>query len=689
MMPSSNSGFKISVVIVIAFFLLVIIPVTHTSTSNVNINKANYYESGYVGNVTPTTHVSTSNVNINKANYYESGYDGNNTLYIVNNIGSAYVPRCLYKSNESFTFADRQNRTISGIYSNIENNPNYSYHECADISNIPNAGVIGYCSHPNSSFPEFHICSDAAFSEKYTIYSELPTCVYSNLSNLNGLRQNISLNQVNDPGNVVSQTCGSFGIEGVNATGQNNINPGSSHSYNLILNSVSLIPGLGDVIDAGGIYYDGINLISPTGFNNHPCKTSSRYSLTCAKAKLEGGKQTHTTISGNPTYIFKDLFSYNACFNTYIPYTDNAVPMCFNLSGSTDGLQYGYDSPYYHIHVAPSNQIAGTVIFNNHSSSEDANQCVLITHAVSGTCEDIYHVKTNSFGEYRFFGLPCTNYNINVGNQSFSLRITGPSKTTFQNVSIPKKVPLIFLEQGLPSGTSWSVNSHFSSLSSITLMVDYDRSYLYHVGNSSLSGYNYIPSPSSGSAYISNPNQTVSIFFVPVSLIFNESGLHGNTWSVVINGDTLSTSGSGIVIPEQVNRLYSYSIITPSGYFSSPSCGSVYLGQSSTHSKITFTPTAYFDLKFCGFRLPSGHTWSVYVDGIEKYASTGSPITFSEPNGYFSYSPVTLFVPIAGRPGAYIEYYASGGIAHANGGEKTVNIFYNFMLLHKFILIKS
>ena len=136
---------------------------------------------------------------------------------------------------------------------------------------------------------------------------------------------------------------------------------------------------------------------------------------------------------------------------------------------------------------------------------------------------------------------------------------------------------------------------------------------------------------------VSGSGVSESISFSPVSKSFEGSGLHGNTWSVTINGDTKSTSGSGITFPEPIDTTYSYSVGVPAGYSANPSSGSVYLGSSSTSVSISFTPTYYNTVTFDESGLPSGTQWTAVMNSTQS-SSSGTSISFSVANGQYSYS---------------------------------------------------
>ncbi|MGC8580584.1 MAG: hypothetical protein ACP5MB_11100, partial [bacterium] len=206
---------------------------------------------------------------------------------------------------------------------------------------------------------------------------------------------------------------------------------------------------------------------------------------------------------------------------------------------------------------------------------------------------------------------------------------------------------ITFIESGLPSGTLWYVNlsngqSFSSSVPSLTFQ-EPNGTYSYTIG--SISGYS--SSPSSGSITVNGKNITQSITFTPLkttvtkySVTFTESGLpSGTSWSVTLNGTTLSSSNSTISFYEP-NGTYSYTIGSISGYSSSPSSGLVTISGLSQTIAIRFLQVKY-NVTFTEAGLSKGSTWYVNLSNGQSFLVTGTSVTFSEPNGTYSYTIAT------------------------------------------------
>ncbi|MGB9815935.1 MAG: hypothetical protein ACPLVI_08435, partial [Thermoplasmata archaeon] len=202
---------------------------------------------------------------------------------------------------------------------------------------------------------------------------------------------------------------------------------------------------------------------------------------------------------------------------------------------------------------------------------------------------------------------------------------------------------ITFRERGLPVNTNWSVN--FSGKSIISnqskiFFAELNGTYSYKIGLIN----DYSASPYSGTIEINGTNVTQMVTFTLISIkkysvIFTEIGLPaGATWSVTLNGTTLSSTNGSITFHEP-NGTYSFSIGSISGYTSFPSSGSITVNGDNVNETITFTALTY-TITFIESGLSSGTTWYVTLNGITK-SSSNNTITFNEPNGTYSYTVAT------------------------------------------------
>ncbi len=227
---------------------------------------------------------------------------------------------------------------------------------------------------------------------------------------------------------------------------------------------------------------------------------------------------------------------------------------------------------------------------------------------------------------------------------SGTLTVNGSSAgTTIIYVRNPQNFTAIFVESGLPSGTSWSVTFAGTTYGSNQPYINFSMAngtYGYIIG--SVPGY--AASPSSGNVYINGANVRVNITYVATPpgtylVSFNETGLPtGTHWNVTLNGSVNSSTGSSIAFVER-NGSYTFSLGNVPGYTANVTSGSLTVSGRSVYRTISFTantaPT--YIIYFNETGLPSGTAWNVTFNGIFD-SSTFSIITFVEPNGSYNFT---------------------------------------------------
>ena len=194
-----------------------------------------------------------------------------------------------------------------------------------------------------------------------------------------------------------------------------------------------------------------------------------------------------------------------------------------------------------------------------------------------------------------------------------------------------------FYEEGLPSGTAWSVTFAGAVVSSTGDKIEYsdpNGSYQWSLGV--ISGYR--PAQSSGTTVIDGNNITITTVWslVKYNETFTESGLPAGTrWSVNVGGTDYSSS-TGVVDAELPNATYSWGLLIVPGWIGSPSSGSVTVNGAGGNVAITFV-RALYNVSFVESGLNSGALWNVTFNGTEK-STTGGEISFSVPNGTYAFS---------------------------------------------------
>jgi len=143
-------------------------------------------------------------------------------------------------------------------------------------------------------------------------------------------------------------------------------------------------------------------------------------------------------------------------------------------------------------------------------------------------------------------------------------------------------------------------------------------------------------------------------------LTFSEKGLpSGQSWCVELSGDAKCSTGSSLSYANLTPATYGYAVVSPTaGQTITAKVGSTVIPNSGSMSvskstKVALTYSYPFTVTFTESGLPTGALWSVTIDKVTK-SSTNSTITFSLPNGTYSY-----------KVGAETGYSSSGAPSKA------------------------
>lgn len=227
---------------------------------------------------------------------------------------------------------------------------------------------------------------------------------------------------------------------------------------------------------------------------------------------------------------------------------------------------------------------------------------------------------------------------------------------------------ITFSETGLAPGGTWAVvyGGHLYVLSSTSLTLN--GPYSSTAYTISAVGSSVKATPSSGTA-VPNGAYVIHVVFAAApastySIYFTASGIYsGTSWSVTINGNTLSSLTSTIVFTGMVAGGYSYTITAPAGYTATPSSGSVTVTSVSTSVGIVFAPVTY-TVTFTESGLPGGTMWGLAFGGVFHW-STGTTITFQVVGGVsynWQIGQVTGYpaAPSSGSTGVISGPYSQG-----------------------------
>ena len=302
---------------------------------------------------------------------------------------------------------------------------------------------------------------------------------------------------------------------------------------------------------------------------------------------------------------YSDLWNNSTTGNLYWNF-NGIVP--FNESGE---IASGYD---YH----PNSFVTGddvTFTTGLANSVLSISICGLVATSTGNiTFVNSFIVPSTT---YEYYAVYTNNSKVVTGHSSF----TTPSTLGSLTVNLSRVLltnTLCFAENGLPSGTTWSVNisGHTYSSSTPILTVQLpDGIYYYNI--TSVNGYKAMPN--SGSVNLTQYDIVSVHYSLVYKLIFNEMGLpSGTNWTVEVNGVNY-TSNTSKVLTVANGSTYTYTVMNVSNFMiTANSSGKVTISQPTTTVNVVFNET--YETTFTEKGLPSGTTWYVNISGM---ASSG------------------------------------------------------------------
>ncbi len=152
-----------------------------------------------------------------------------------------------------------------------------------------------------------------------------------------------------------------------------------------------------------------------------------------------------------------------------------------------------------------------------------------------------------------------------------------------------------FVEGGLPTGTSWTVNINGRAIPStqayvVALVVNGTFSWTVNP----ISGY--VATPLSGTVVVSGASPaSIAINFAPpvptYNVVFTASGASIPAWVLFINGATYSVSASSSTTITLPAGTYNWGVTVPAGYYATPAGGLLTVTTSGASQSFTVTAT--------------------------------------------------------------------------------------------------
>jgi len=224
-----------------------------------------------------------------------------------------------------------------------------------------------------------------------------------------------------------------------------------------------------------------------------------------------------------------------------------------------------------------------------------------------------------------------------------------------------------FTETGLPTGSSWSAAVQGFGQTSTTASVAFNLpNGVYNWTTTTIAGYT--TATWSGSVTVNGTAATVTIKFVQFTyaVTFFEDGLPAGTpWSVTVGGTTINSTSYNLVayLP---NGTAAFTVGIPAGYVATPASGVVTVLATATTQVIIFGLS--YSVTFTESGLPSGGSWTVYMNGQSK-VSSGSSVVFEVPNGTYT------FTALVTTPSGYVATTTeTGSTITVNGAAVSVTV---------------
>lgn len=395
---------------------------------------------------------------------------------------------------------------------------------------------------------------------------------------------------------------------------------------------------------------------------------------------LFGGTVSKNTIL-NPGSTSQGIYVENSLDVAIYSNLVNRSEVAFNLQTNNNMLlfantvntayQYGiqsignYNSSYYSNTVNNANTSlyaangSKTLVYANTFHDAQANQSNLVFLSLYQYGFDYFfhnnflNSTTNSTVSYVFRNsLVNMNRSLPVGGNYYSdykgsgingigstpMNLTGSVKDFYPLVKEWRSPTVTFIESGLSGNTPWSVKLGSTLMSSNGTSIVFPQTNAQYLTAeySVVNVPGYIASVASGTVRLNSSSSVVTIDFTAVTygVTFNESGLaHGTSWSVTLNGRTMTSSGSSMTF-NVANGTYNYTVGALNRYTAASTSGDVSVNGAGASVAVSYTQKD-FALTITQKGLPSGDAWNVTIGG-KTYYSTASSLTVQIPAGTYS-----------------------------------------------------
>ncbi len=565
-----------------------------------------------------------SNINASSlASGFAGLYDNHLTLSNFNSSGGDFAIEAIYTNNSTVNQLAAYNGS-AGFYgidcTNISASGFYAANGALGFLDAPgNSSTLTNMVAYNQSAAEEILGNYVNVSNIRASDQSLAALVegsYASVSGITALNNSTALLlALND--SVVSYVNGTFLYSGYST-------PATPASLGFIQGGIS--NSTMAAIQESGYYY-GVNISLSSSVLQNAQASSSAYGFI-----LSGNDSSVSNV--NSSYGGAEGFlieTDNSTFSNLYAYEDAVGISVTGSSNSITGSDISGDTGYgVSITAGTGNYVYNDNFVDNNGSTAVYSALHIQAYSVSGNYFNL-SLTGNYWADWHTAYANGTLQPYLISNGVYDYHPLGSSAVTGYQVT--------FQSSGLPSGTEWFVNltngQSFHSTTSTISFYEPDSTYSYTVASGNRT---YAPAAYTGSFTVSGSpvNVPVSFSLVTYAVTFTESGLSSGTgWSVTLGSQT-SSSTTGSITFNEPNGTYQYSVGKVSGYTLSSSSGSLTVAGAATGAAVSFTAVTYA-VTLTESGLPSGTSWSATLNGV-KQTSSGTSITFNEPNGTYSFS---------------------------------------------------
>jgi hypothetical protein len=397
------------------------------------------------------------------------------------------------------------------------------------------------------------------------------------------------------------------------------------------------------------------------------------------------------TETGLPTGTIWYVSGYNLTtghsFNSYSSTSTITVSLfngsyTYTVATDLSGWEPSSSSGSFNVSGSPVN--VPTIIFSTKDHTVQFKESGLLTgtswYVILNATEETSASNNITFyvpnGSYSYTletpvpGMPGTRY---VVSPSYGT-VTVSGSNVSENVSYSTQYYLTTDVSPTGTGTVSSSSSWFSNGSSVTLTAKAVSGYAFSSwsgsGTGSYTGTNN-PLTLTINGPVSETANFVSTSGVKYTVTFTESSLpSGTTWYVNLSNGMDSGAITGTSYSFSLaNGTYSYTIATSDKtYEPSPFSGSFTVNGAPVSKSVSFSEVIY-KVTFTESGLPSGTSWKMTFNG-ETNSSTNSVMTFSAPNGTYSFGASNL--------SNYYTLNYFGSLSVKGNGVSTPIVYYHY-----------